>query len=51
MYETLNAVGKAFRLPGKFYAYDTVKNGNINSTYKVTYRMEDLGTAARSIFV
>ena len=41
MYEKLEAVGKAFRLPGKLYAYDTVKNGNINSTYKVTYRMED----------
>ena len=49
MYEKLNQVGEAFRLPGKLYAYDTIKNGNINSTYKVTYRME--GGALKSYVV
>lgn len=38
MFEKLMEVSQAFRLPGTFYAYDTIKNGNINSTYKVTYR-------------
>ncbi len=41
MYEKLAFVGEQFRLPGKLYAYETVKNGNINSTYKATYRTED----------
>lgn len=41
MFEKLTEVGKAFRLPGTFYAYDTIKNGNINSTYKVTCREPD----------
>ncbi|MBR4186579.1 MAG: aminoglycoside phosphotransferase family protein [Clostridia bacterium] len=41
MYDKLAYVGEQFRLPGKFYAYETVKNGNINSTYKVTYRGDD----------
>ena len=38
MFEKLTEVSEAFRLPGTFYAFDTIKNGNINSTYKVTYR-------------
>ena len=41
MFEKLTEVGTAFRLAGKFYAYDTIKTGNINSTYKVTYRQPD----------
>ena len=41
MFEKLNTVGTSFRLPGAFYAYDIIKNGNINSTYKVTYRDEN----------
>ena len=41
MFKKLNTVGKAFRLPGSFYAYDTIKNGNINSTYKVTYQLPE----------
>ena len=41
MFEKLTEVGEQFRLPGSFYAYDTIKNGNINSTYKVTYRDAD----------
>lgn len=38
MFETLKQVGIKFRLPGTIYTYDTITNGNINSTYKVTYR-------------
>ena len=41
MFEKLSEVGRAFRLSGTFYAFDTVKNGNINATYKVTYRQPD----------
>ena len=41
MFEKLMEVGKQFRLKGQFYAYDTIKNGNINSTYKVTYKEDD----------
>jgi len=43
MFDKLTAVCRAFRLKGQFYAYETIKNGNINSTYKVTFR-EDSGT-------
>lgn len=38
MFETLKQVGGHFRLPGILYSYDTITLGNINSTYKVTYR-------------
>ena len=38
MFETLKSVGEHFRLPGILYSYDTITLGNINSTYKVTYR-------------
>ncbi len=38
MFETLKMVGEKFRLPGVLYTYDTITHGNINSTYKVTYR-------------
>ncbi len=38
MFETLKIVGEKFRLPGTLYTYDTITIGNINSTYKVTYR-------------
>ncbi len=41
MFDTLQAIGETFRLPGRLYAFDTIKNGNINSTYKLTYRGED----------
>ena len=41
MFDKLNAIGQAFRLPGKLYAYDTIKTGNINFTFKITYRMDD----------
>ncbi len=38
MFEALKLVGEKFRLPGTLYSYDTITTGNINSTYKVTYR-------------
>ena len=41
MYQKLTEVGAAFRLPGSFYAYETIKTGNINATYKVTYHNPD----------
>ena len=41
MFETLSRVGNAFRLPGKLYAFDQIKVGNINQTYKATYRQDD----------
>lgn len=40
MQDTLQLIGKKFRLPGELYAYSTITNGNINSTYKVTYSMD-----------
>lgn len=36
--ETLKEVGERFRLPGKLASVEQLTNGNINSTYKVTYR-------------
>ena len=42
MFEKLTEVSEAFRLPGEFYAFETIKNGNINSTYKVTYRESNI---------
>ena len=41
MFEKLGKIGEKFRLPGTLYSFDTIAQGNINSTYKVTYRMED----------
>ncbi|MBE6598965.1 MAG: aminoglycoside phosphotransferase family protein [Ruminococcaceae bacterium] len=38
MFETLRFVGEQFRLPGTLYSYETITLGNINSTYKATYR-------------
>lgn len=38
MLEALKQVGTKFRLPGTIYTYDAITIGNINSTYKVTYR-------------
>ena len=41
MYEKLAQVGEAFRLEGKLYAFDQIKVGNINMTFKATYRQND----------
>ena len=49
MTATLITVGNLFRLPGEFYSYEVIKNGNINSTYKVTYNRPD-GTLKTYIF-
>ncbi len=44
MFEKLKKIGEIFRIPGVLYAYDTITQGNINSTYKVTFRGEDKRT-------
>lgn len=36
--KTLKAVGDKFRLPGKIYSFKLITSGNINFTYKVTYK-------------
>lgn len=36
--ETLEQIGGIFRLEGKAYAFSVIKNGNINQTFKVTYK-------------
>ncbi|MBR7146268.1 MAG: aminoglycoside phosphotransferase family protein [Oscillospiraceae bacterium] len=41
MIRKLAEVGKYFRLPGEVYSYTTMKNGNINATYRVTNLLED----------
>ena len=46
MFDTIKNIGREFRLPGELYSYDTVTNGNINTTYRVTYRHEDGSTKA-----
>ncbi len=37
MHQTLTEIGRAFRIAGELTGYDTVKNGNINDTYRVLY--------------
>ncbi len=37
----LLAVGEAFRLPGPFFSYEEVSQGNVNRTYKVNYIRDD----------
>lgn len=37
----LTKIGEIFRLKGKFYAYNVLANGNINTTYSVKYRRFD----------
>ena len=39
MKDILAEVGALFRLPGELSSYEMIKNGNINSTYKVTYTL------------
>ena len=43
MFETIRAVGETFQIPEKLFSFDTINQGNINSTYKVTYQREDGG--------
>ncbi len=37
----LIAICDAFRIPGTFYSYEIITQGNINTTYKVSHRWED----------
>lgn len=39
--EKLDSIGKIFRLSGKLYSINTITDGNVNSTYKIGYRLED----------
>lgn len=41
MLAVFEEIGKKFRLKGSAYSFSIIKNGNINSTYKVTYRNPD----------
>lgn len=41
MLEKIKEIGAAFRLSGEVDAVDTITNGNINATYRVTYRSGD----------
>ncbi|MBP0966688.1 MAG: hypothetical protein J5722_03550, partial [Oscillospiraceae bacterium] len=44
MFETIRKIGTAFRLPGTPDTFDIITNGNINTTYRVTYRTDEGGT-------
>ena len=46
MFERIRKVGEKFRLPGQLYSFDVITQGNINSTYKVTYRDSNKKTKA-----
>ena len=46
MFETIRKIGEAFRLPGTLCTFDIITNGNINTTYRVTYRNDEGGTKA-----
>ncbi len=41
MHDIIKKIGEAFRLPGTLDSYETITNGNINATYRVTYRNDD----------
>ncbi|MBR6107243.1 MAG: aminoglycoside phosphotransferase family protein [Oscillospiraceae bacterium] len=49
MLDTIRKIGAAFRLPGEATACDTITNGNINATCRVTYRNPD-GSTKQYIF-
>lgn len=49
MTEILKQVGKQFRLAGELETFESIKNGNINVTYKVSYRRVD-GTLKSYVF-
>ena len=44
MFETISKIGSVFRLPGTLDTFDIITNGNINTTYRVTYRTDDGST-------
>ena len=37
----LQQVGVAFNIPGPFFSYEEINNGNVNRTYKVNYISDD----------
>ena len=37
----LQQIGKAFNLPGPFFSYEEILNGNVNRTFKVNYISDD----------
>ena len=37
----LQQVGLAFNIPGPFFSYEEINNGNVNRTYKVNYISDD----------
>ena len=39
--EKLEKIGQAFRIEGDYVGYEKIKTGNVNQTYKVTYRRAD----------
>ena len=41
MKKKLAEIGKVFRLPGDIIDFEVIKNGNINTTYQVKYRLPD----------
>ena len=48
MARKLLQVGEAFRIPGPFFSYEEVSQGNVNRTYKVNYIRDD-GTGMAQI--
>ena len=41
MYDTLKIIGQKFHLDGEIYSYEAITTGNINGTFKVTYKKPD----------
>ena len=41
MEKLMQRVCEEFRIPGEFLSYEEIKMGNVNNTYRVTYRQED----------
>ena len=41
MDKKLEKIGQAFRIEGNYVGYEKIKAGNVNQTYKVTYRRAD----------
>ena len=41
MDKKLEKIGRSFRIEGDYVGYEKIKVGNVNQTYKVTYRRED----------
>ena len=37
----LQKIGEAFKIPGPFFAYEEIKMGNVNQTYRVSYVRDD----------